>query len=127
MKADAKPPQNLLSANLITAVGVFLSFAVAAIAGNILIQNKYVCVALGLGTGIIIGWKIPKWYVLGGFVGLFLTIFSGTFLFTAKESANGLIIILFEIYASAIFFFWKLLLLIQSFIKYIENQKPPQK
>ncbi|GEM_PF-6690934 len=120
-------PKNWLSANLVTALGIFLAFTVAAILGNILIQNKYVCVALGLGIGIIVGWKIQKWYVIGGFVGLFLTIFSGKFLFPAKESANGLIIILFEIYASAIFFFWKLLLLIRSLLKYIENQKPPQK
>lgn len=118
-------PKNWFAANLITALGIFLAFSVAAIAGNALIHNKYACMALGLAIGIFIGLKIPKWYVLGGFVGSFFTLMAGSnILFTDKESSGGLIIIMFEFFGSVFFFFWKLKAFLDAVKKMIEKSEP---
>lgn len=118
MQKEIELPKNWFSANLVTALGLFLVFTAAAIAANALTLNKYVCVALGLGIGVMIGLKIQKWYVLGGLLGSFLTLMAGSnIMFTDRESSRGLIVIMFGFFGSAIFFFWKL----GSFLEYVKD------
>lgn len=125
MQKEIALPKNWFSANLVTALGLFLVFTAAAIAANALTLNKYVCVALGLGIGVMVGLKISKWYVLGGFVGLFFTLMAGSnILFTNRESSSGLIVILFEFFGSVIFFFWKMKAFLDSVKRMIEKSEP---